>query len=201
LTVPFELATRINPAHPVSKTPNDPEAITAYIRLLGNPYAKSQIIGAEEDPEQAELDLRPPTQAERNYARLMGDPYALLSIAFRDPSESPASLSTEVETRRSRPVSKAEVSKSDFITGCRKIFRPYIPSVERGRLRPHHRDFIIRNQNRSPSERYLLLKALSKYDLTVLRGMETRFNREDGDLTDRKLKQIEQSVVIDDSSK
>jgi hypothetical protein len=90
---------------------------------------------------------------------------------------------------------KVSLSKEGFIAGCRRIFRQYIPSVEKGRLRQHHRDFITRNQGRGGSIRHLLLQELSKYDLSGLPGMEARFNRERNDLTDQKLKQIERSVM------
>lgn len=185
----------------MSNDPNDRDAITAYIRMLGNPYARSQIIGAEDGEQQAELELRPATEAEHNYVRLLGNQYAMLSIAIRDSTDVPAHSPATAGTSKERPVAKATLAKNDFVTGCRRIFRPYIPSVEKGRLRAHHRDFIIRNQNRSPSARYLLIQELSKYDLTVLPGMETRFNREREDLSDHKLKQIERSVLVDRSTK
>jgi hypothetical protein len=190
----------------VSKVSDHRDAITAYIRRLGNPYAKQQLIGVEEDEQQgelalrnADLDLRPATAHERAYARRQGNQYTLLSVAIPDPKEALAAGGSLVEQPKEQLTPRASLSKSDFNAGCRRIFRHYIPSVEKGRLRRHYRDFITRNQGHSPSVRYTLLQELSKYDLSAVAGMETRFNRERGDLTDQKLKQIERSALAKES--
>jgi hypothetical protein len=182
----------------VSKDSPSREAMTAYIRALGNPYAKLQIMG-EEEQQELELELRAPTQVESEYARLLENQYALLSIALADPVPTVAPTDSTAKKTQLQLNSEGILSKRDFDIGCRRIFRPYIPSVEKKHLRRHHRDFIVRNVNRSPSERYLLLKELSKYDLSALPGMEARFNREREDLTDEKLKLIERSVSSKDS--
>lgn len=177
------------------------DAIRKYLRLLGNPYAKEQLIGTEELEELAptapaeEVDLRPATAKERAYARKQENQYTLLSVAIRDLEVVPANSKTTVIKPRQHTAGRASLSKEGFTAGCRRIFRQYIPSVERGRLRNHHRDFIVRNQGRSGPTRHLLLQELSKYDLSVLPGMEAHFNRERDELTDKKLKQIERSVM------
>jgi hypothetical protein len=181
------------------------DAITAYIYLLGNPYAKEQLIGLEEQQpgltqQSADADLRPATADERAYARRQQNQYALLSVAISDVKAAPSAAPSSADELKDQLGNKATLSKNDFIAGCRRIFRHYIPSVERGRLRRHHRDFITRNQNRSASTRQLLMQELSKYDLSAVPGVEVRFNREREDLTDQKLKQIEKSVSNKESS-
>jgi hypothetical protein len=174
----------------LSNDRDDLAAITAYLRVLGNPYAKLQVLDVEEVSEpQADPDLRPATAEERAYARLLQNQYALLSITVADSRKT----ASAVPDHPTASPGRTELSKRDFVVGSTRVLRPYIPSVEKGRLRRHHRDFIIRNQNRTPSERYLLLRALSKYDLGSA-GIEARFNREREDVTDEKLKQIERSV-------
>ena len=190
----------------MSKDSSNRDAITAYIRRLGNPYAKLQLVGVGDDEENtqsavrtSELDLRQPTAAERQYARLQENQYTLLSVAIPDPKEILSVVGSAVGKPKEPSSPKTILSKSDFNAGCRRIFRHYVPSVEKGRLRRHHRDFITRNLNHDPSTRFILLKELSRYDLSAQSGLEVRFNREREDLTDRKLKQIERSVLAKES--
>ena len=91
-------------------------------------------------------------------------------------------------------VSPGRVSKAEFRTKCRVLFRPYNPMLDRHRLRRHHRDFIVRNETRSPEERYKLYTHLQKYDLSQLAGLKTLFNREDDVLTEEKLRAVERLV-------
>ncbi len=86
------------------------------------------------------------------------------------------------------------LSKVDFEVECRRIFRQYMPALEKGPLRNHYRGFIARNQSSSPARRHRLVKHLQKYDLSQVQGLESRFNREKEPLTDEKLKQIERSA-------
>jgi hypothetical protein len=168
----------------------DPNAVKAYLRLLGNPYAKLQIDDGR--PDDGEVALREPTAEERAYAVKQGNQYTLLSVAIAErhvPSAPPA-----VAPQRSS-ASKDELSKADFVTEARRVFRPYIPAAEKGRLRRHHQDFITRNQNRSPAIRHALIKELGKYDLTIQPGISAQFNRERDLLTEHKLRQIERSVL------
>lgn len=165
-------------------------ALTAYLRLLGNPYAKLQILGEEHD---GDLVLRGPSEAEREYARRQANQYTLLSVAIAQagvPLIAPPSA-----VARQAGTEKTTLSKKDFVAECTRVFRPYIPAIEKGRLRRHHRDFITRNQNRSPAVRYALAHEVRKYDLSSLAGISAQFNRERDPLTDQKLKQIERLVI------
>lgn len=164
------------------------DPVTAYLRLLGNPHAKSQVQGWDVDED---LALREPTEAERAYIRQQENPYAVLSVAIGQPL-APASAANP---KPRSAVEKATVSKADFVSECTRVLRPYIPSVEKGRLRKHHRHFIDRNKNRSGAERFLLVKELRKYDLSSLVGVSAQFNRERDPLTEQKLMQIERSAL------
>jgi len=180
-------------------------AIADYLRLLGNPYAKTQIEGFDEELEgvsqrdlagaaHADEPLRDPTAAEREYVRNLGNQYAILSVAVPSAVE-PAStggVSTAPSTESS---TKGALSKADFVDECRRIFVQYIPSVEKGRLRPHHRHFITRNQNRASAVRYALAHHLRRYDISNISGAAAQFNRERDELTDHKLKQIERLAL------
>jgi hypothetical protein len=166
-------------------------AITAYLTLLGNPYAKLSVL---DDFDSLDLALREPTDAEREYAQLQGNQYTLLSVAISDsqqagPSFAGSNLDREVPERTT-------LSKVDFVAECTRVFRPYIPAAEKGRLRRHHRDFITRNKNHPGRVRYALIKELRKYDLAGLPGISAQFNRERDLMTDQKLKQIERSVLF-----
>jgi hypothetical protein len=183
---------------PVSENPIDREALRRYIELLGNPYAKSQLIGGEEldlVARPTEGDLREPTPEEREYARRQGNQYTLLSVSIVESQNPPARRRSQASTPRERSAPAMGMSKKDFGEGCRRIFRHYIPAAEKGRLRRHHTDFITRNQNRLPVERHLLLQELAKYDLSKISGVQAHFNRERIDMTELKLKQIEESVL------
>ncbi len=146
------------------------------LRVLGNPYASLQTY---EVPETRSL-----TAKERAYKRRLEDPYASLSIGI------PEVASSIVATARM----PAGISKMEFEKGCRRIFRQYIPAVEKGRLRRHHTDFIIRNVGRAPAIRGALLVELRKFDLGDTPGFQARFNRERHPFTEAKLRDIERKV-------
>lgn len=86
------------------------------------------------------------------------------------------------------------LSKTEFRLGCRVIFRYYIPALENGRLRAHHREFITRNESSSGQKRFRLYSELKRYDLSPITGITPRFNRERDALTDAKLRDIERIV-------
>ena len=139
-------------------------------------------------------DLRPLTDRERKYVRLLGNQYASLSIAITEavqatkPDAAPAGFGN------------GTMSRADFKKECRRIFRRYTPQLGGGRLRDPHRAFIERNLNRQPEERYLLARALGRYDLSSLSSsIEPQFNRERDDDLDTKLKQIERTVLRTES--
>lgn len=85
------------------------------------------------------------------------------------------------------------ISKKDFQVNCRQILSGYMPHGARGRLRDEYRDFIARNESRSPAERAYILSELKKYDLRSTPGIRPYFHREDQSLVD-KLKTIEKAA-------
>jgi hypothetical protein len=169
----------------VAKAPEKSELVKAYLRRLGNPYASLQIVDDVEEVEATKV-LR---DEQHPYVR---HPYALISEA------------EEAQETASDPIAKLPVSptrgtlsKAEFRARCRRIFQQYIPALEKGRLRTHHRDFITRNESRLPTTRHLLVGKLEKYDLSRVQGLTAHFNREREQLTDEKLKQIERLVGSD----
>jgi hypothetical protein len=141
----------------------------------------------------ADDELLPPTSEQTEYLRRQQNQYAKLSVTLR--GDNTASL---VATVTEQTVLKTTASKDEFDVECRRIFGPYIPEVENGRLRPYHKAFITRNQSRTPSGRFKILDQLRKYDLSGVSGFEARFNREPKELTEAKLREIEQSVGVDE---
>ena len=89
------------------------------------------------------------------------------------------------------------VSKTEFRKLASRIFRQYVPELERGCLRVYMVDFIQRNERQPARIRCLLLKALERFDLSDLSGAIPYFNREDQSLSDEKLREIERSVSED----
>jgi hypothetical protein len=150
-----------------------------------NPYASDQLFDPNEDSVDIVL-----TVEER---RALENPYAPppMAVAPRDskaPREIPRSIDDIVLT----------ATKTEFVSECGRIFRQYLPAVEKkGQLRDHHRAFISRNSWKSPRTRRQLLRELSKYDLSDVRGVEAQFNRENDVITDEKLRKIERKVIGD----
>jgi hypothetical protein len=189
-----------------------PPDIRAALKRLGNPYALTQVDGFVDEPpaQLAQVSSEPlakPPSDRRKSARLAsnqqdlfaqpsppndgtpsGNPYASLANIVDEPISTAA---------RSTPERADSMSQADFDSGCRRIFSQYIPALERGRLRPEHRDFIDRNKTRAGGIRAKLLKALQKYDLSHL-TLQPQFNRESESVTAQKLKEIEQSVGEDE---
>lgn len=157
------------------------------LRRLGNPYASLQIF----DDVAEESELREPTVDERAYFRALGNQYAILSVAIRDDADTAAKTTTTAK----RDTGRKGASQDEFVFESRRIFGQYIPAIEKGKLRPHHRAFISRNQRRPALQREYLLAELRKYDLADVRGFQARFNRERDELTADKLLQIEIKVV------
>lgn len=180
----------------MSKNPRNMAAITEALRLLGNPYAKLQIFDEVEEATPV-ADFRPLTDAEHAYVCRLENPYASLSVAA-EVEESVQEKHVPAVAVSTNDASNASISKHDFEAGCRRIFRQYIPALEKGRLRPHHRAFIMRNHSRSSALRYCMLEELRKYDLSSIRGLQVQFNREREELTADKLTQIERAVIGDE---
>ena len=129
-------------------------------------------------------------EAARHAYRLSEDPYALHYYAAEEQVAARAAASTRAESPPRHHLSKAE-----FRSRCRDVFRPYIPALEKGRLRPHHKAFITRNESRSPEARYALAAHLAKYSLADVPGIQSQFNREEVAFTEAKLIAIERAVL------
>jgi hypothetical protein len=84
------------------------------------------------------------------------------------------------------------MSKATFRAECQRIFRPYIPELEAGKLKQHHRDFITRNEDQPAVIRARLIAELRKYDLSGS-GLSPQFNRERDVFTEEKLRLIEKA--------
>jgi hypothetical protein len=118
-----------------------------------------------------------------------GNPYA--SIGSSD------ELETESRRHKGRGTLREEISRTDFRSECTRIFMPYIPPHLPRRILQHHRDFIARNERRSPGERYRVVAELRRYDLSSTPGIVPQFNRElRTDLTEEKLRRIEADAGV-----
>lgn len=133
---------------------------------MKKPYPKVQ---SKLDPE-----FREPTREEADWIRKSGNQYAKLSVTL---------------------VEQGQVSKAEYESEVRRIFRQYIPKVENGRLRDHYKAFISRTSKHTAQTRFAILQELKRYDLASILGFEARFNREKDPLTEAKLISIEQSAL------
>jgi hypothetical protein len=162
------------------------------IRRMENPYAKEQLSLPLQVAEPTPAALRL-TDERRRAMKRMGNPYAFLEFEAIDDSEPREARTADAEMVQDGP--RRSLTQREFETECRRIFRKYIPLGERGRLRPHHREFTERNLRRTPVERGLLVQALRAYDLPDLPGLQTLYNRERDLFTKEKLQRIEHSVL------
>lgn len=155
--------------------------LRAALKQLGNPYACDQVYEVYQAVEHAPLD-----PAMRAYVRRSENPYASLGVEV--PAAALANPPAPMAARISR------MSRADFRATAQRIFRCYIPATEKGAIRQHHKDFISRNESRSPEQRAAIIAGLRKYDLSGL-GITGQFNRERDDLTAAKLASIEEQVL------
>jgi hypothetical protein len=152
-----------------------------YIRLLQNPYA--------------ELSIEEERSPRRNYVHRLQNPYATLEVSdevalthgtlttprkdadLKEPVTSPieAAESTKGSVFKSE---KLGVSKADFETRCRHIFRQYMPLDAGRRLRPEYQEFIIDGKLRNAQRRAAILRELERYDLVLLGNVKPYLNRE-----------------------
>lgn len=158
---------------------------SAYLRLLGNPYASLQI--AEEPAISSQQVLR--TAEQRAYISLLENPYASLSLQF-----APETSANRIAHSPRKDEAEKSMSKADFRKVCNGILHQYMPALERGRLRAHYKNFVQRNESRPATGRFALVQQLRKYDLSGVRGIQVRFNRERYDVTEEKLKRVERNV-------
>jgi len=156
------------------------ETQSDVLRRLGNPYAKLQL-----------LDNVIET------ARLLQNPYAKEQMLFDDHTDEVVAGAAAGSVAAA--VVEAEITQREFEAECRRIFKQYIPAVEKGRIRDHHRDFIARNRSRSARQRARLLVELRKYDISSIKGLSAQFNRERDQLTVDKLAKIERNALGEQS--
>lgn len=166
------------------------EEMKERLKLMGDPYA-SLLINDQVD------EKRPRKLSEKqahNAFRESQNPYAR-DYYFGDPEESPIPPIEEPQRQSALLVASSQrFSKRKFQTGCQRIFRQYIPFEDGRILRPHHRDFIERNESRSAEERFLIVEQLSRYDLSRHGSYNVRFNRGRDALTEKKLQKIERMI-------
>lgn len=164
--------------------------IRVLIRRSENPYASLEYL-----TEPTPLQL---------YVKRLENPYASLSLQDEDVKSNTITKTTAIndtpkiekmaiEKAAAKPPRETK-TKADFEHECRQIFVHYIPETEKGRIRVHHRDFIRRNANSSPERRFKLLQQLKRYDLSSIRAIQPRFNREDDVFAEDKLRKIESIV-------
>ena len=165
---------------------NNADKLRVYLKRLGNPYASLQVVDDVDvlDYSFAQTDER------SEQVRRLRNPYATLAA-----DEDLASISQEPVQVKPVSTRQQTLSKATFNARCREIFKQYIPHIEKGRIRKHHREFITRNESKSPTIRHLIVSELSKYDLSDLHGVSTQFNRERDTLTEQKLKYIAQKYI------
>ena len=171
----------------MKKTRRLSEAERAVLNARGNPYWSLQL--EDEDPVQ-----EPTLEEKRAYLRKLENPAAYHDVMGDSPSVTSdvAPVPSQRDTAK-RPTIRG-VSKADFQQGCRRIFGQYMPATERGRLRDHHRAFIVRNENSTPARRAALMGHLQRYDLSAIAGISPQFNRERDVLTEAKLRAIEKAA-------
>jgi len=171
----------------VKKLTRDDPAVQAYLGDLQNPYASVQMFPPDE-PAVTGVD-----DAWRAEYRLLENPHALDYYSGRAETATAKTSHLAAAGKVSQSVSKAE-----FRARCRSIFVPYIPALEKGRLRRHHLDFIARNESRPGAIRGDLLRHLGKYDLSTVPGLTSKFNREEDMITEEKLAEIERAAGVRD---
>jgi len=156
------------------------------LKMSGNPYASLSMLDDD-------VGLDDISEKHRQHLGIFQNPYVFLS-KFCGVDEQVSVNVAQENGEPSRPV-RLRIPKLAFRSECRSIFLQYIP-LENGRnLRKEHRDFITRNESRSPEERYMLLEELKKYDLSSTGSYQAHFNREDDVLTKKKLMDVERKVL------
>jgi hypothetical protein len=166
------------------------ENVRAALRLMQNPYAKLSLI---EDKEFVSTGEEPTMEQKKAYFRKLQNPHAHSSIFDEPGQESQSGTTPGLDPGKVTRVSR--LSKKQFEDDCRRIFLQYIPHAEGRVLRPHHREFITRNANRSPEQRFRLLEELAKYDISTSGNFKPHFNRERELFTVKKLREIEKAVL------
>ena len=108
----------------MAKVREQSEVLKAYLKRLGNPYASLQVSDNAEQKDASVVS----NVTQRPYVR---HPYAYASMEVGSNISSSAIA---------KPPAKGALAKAEFRAKCRRIFEQYIPTIEKGRLRTHHRD-------------------------------------------------------------
>ena len=180
----------------MSTQSNDAENARAYVRLLQNPYASLSI---QDEPEES-IPVETTLEQKRTYFRKLENPHAHSEV-FGESTAIQESVEAKPTPLVSPKGANRQISKRDFQDGCRRILLQYTPPDEGPVLRQHYRDFISRNENRSPEQRFRFLNELGKYDISTSGNFKPQFNREQELLTARKLEQIERAVETANATK
>lgn len=151
------------------------------LRRSHNPYAWHYLF-EDEAPQLAAASLE---------LRATENPYA--TIYFNERGASPDI--TPAVSKPGKTLRDLVMTQTEFERQCRRIFVAYIPAIEKGKLRPHHREFIERNRGRNAGDRARIVRELKKYDLSSEGGIRTHFNRERDVFTVDKLQQIERAAL------
>lgn len=110
-------------------------------------------------------------------------------IRTPDPVEIAATAAVELDAVTS-------ITKKDFETRCRAIFRSYTPFSQNGKaLDERFRVFVAENADRGGAERAKILRGLEKYNLADLTQHDPALNRELGDIVRDKLAKIVADAV------
>lgn len=162
------------------------DAIRAIRKRLEDPYAYA-----------ADLEEYPRSALYRS-----GNPYATLAgwdgVEDGVPNDTIGVPQAKAPLARARSI-KVELSKADFRAECQRIFLPYVPPHLPRRIPQHQRDFIARNERRSPSGRFRLAQSLKRYDLSSTPGISPQFNRElPVEISELKLRRLEAEMLDDD---
>ena len=162
------------------------DAIRAIRKRLENPYAYSEDL---EEHARSALYL-----SENPYATLAGWDGVEDGIS----SEGVTALQSNAPPAPTRSI-RFELSKADFRAECQRIFLPYVPPHLPRRIPQHQRDFIARNERRSPGVRFRLAQSLKRYDLSSTPGISPQFNRElPIEISELKLRRLEAEVPDED---
>jgi len=169
--------------------------ISASRRLLENPYAHVEYLEEAQDtlPRWAAADSRKLIHPYAHPSLVEDLMEAEVGLASSNPPALTVVASNEAASKKKSARNTA--TKKQFRSESVRIFRQYIPPLESGKLRDHHKAFIARNESKSDRTRFELLNGLKRYDLADVAGMRSHFNREPIDLTEEKLRGLETQIA------
>lgn len=162
--------------------------IRAYLRDLGNPYASLQMFDENDGA------FMRSNEVAIQKVRVSQNPYSVHYYLDDEPKETAA----VVDTAPFRHSPLKGMPKAEFRKVCSAFFKSYTPEIENGRIGDIYRNFIARNELRSPISRARIIVALRRYDLSGMHGFRPHFNRERGPKTEAKLGEIERLAGVED---